>query len=382
MRAPALQTILLTVSALLMPVASLLIPVGSFKSDPGQAVTPPGVFFSIWGLVIIGCSAVALLAWVHPDSETVRRVGWPLVVAQAGFSVWLVFAHVKDTYVVIGSIATVVIFGIILTSLLIALARLRTAPSAPFRWLVAGTVGLYAGWSSAAIWLNITTVLPAALADSQIVQTAGVAAAAIGVTAVILTLRPAPSYPGAAIWALVGHRPVGVHLLGVEPVRGCRDRHSRCRLRGAQKRPYPYEKGNTMADVEGDGTQVSPWVLKTPPGTSSYTLYRDEAHTPPILVCTVRKTVLHYDLRCIEDLHAMLKVHGDWMELGSADEQNPARDGTVEAWARSEQNPIGGWYGLKKGLRGRFAMYVPPLLEALGLAEVEHNARGNRMRAR
>jgi hypothetical protein len=111
-------------------------------------------------------------------------------------------------------------------------------------------------------------------------------------------------------------------------------------------------------------------------------MYRDEKANPPALVCIVGKTELRYYLRCLEDLHAMLKAHGDWMPLGSADEQKPAAEGTVEAWGRSPDNPVGGWYGLKKGLRGRFGMYVPPLMEALGLAEVEHNPRNNRMRAR
>ena len=129
------------------------------------------------------------------------------------------------------------------------------------------------------------------------------------------------------------------------------------------------------------GTKESPWLLKTPPGTSDYEMYRDEAANPPALVCVVGKTELRYHLRCIEDLHAMLKEHGDWMPLGSADEQKPAAEGTVEAWGRSPTNPVKGWYGLKKGLRGRFGMYLPPLLEALGLAEVEHNPRNNRMRA-
>ncbi len=130
------------------------------------------------------------------------------------------------------------------------------------------------------------------------------------------------------------------------------------------------------------GTKENPWVLKTPSGTAEYTMYKDEAHEPPILVCTVGKTVLHYDLRCINDLHEMLKKHGGWMELGSADEQKPAKEGTVEAWGRSAENPVGGWYGLKKGLRGRFGMYLPPLMEALGLVELEHNAKNNRMRAK
>jgi hypothetical protein len=130
------------------------------------------------------------------------------------------------------------------------------------------------------------------------------------------------------------------------------------------------------------GTKANPWTLKTPPGTADYTMYIDEAHEPPILVCTVGSTVLHYDLRCINDLHEMLKKHGDWMELGSADEQKPAKEGTVEAWGRSPDNPIKGWYGLKKGLRGRFGMYLPPLMEVLGLVELEHNAKNNRMRAK
>jgi len=137
----------------------------------------------------------------------------------------------------------------------------------------------------------------------------------------------------------------------------------------------------TQNEAQGQGTKDEPWLLATPSGSSAYTLYRDDAHDPPVLVCTVGKTVLLYDARCIEDLHAMLKQHGDWMELGSADEQKPAKEGTVEAWGRSPTNPIGGWYGLKKGLRGRFAMYIPPLLEVLGVAEVEHQTRGNRMRA-
>jgi hypothetical protein len=134
--------------------------------------------------------------------------------------------------------------------------------------------------------------------------------------------------------------------------------------------------------MSGSGTTDDPWVLQTPPGTSTYTLHHDETAEPPMLVCTVGSTVLRYDARCIDDLHAMLRERGDWMELGSADENKPAKEGTVEAWARSDSNPIGGWYGMRKGYRGRFAMYVPPLLEELGLVELEHNARNNRVRAR
>ncbi|HKZ24765.1 MAG TPA: hypothetical protein VJ398_03135 [Acidimicrobiia bacterium] len=134
--------------------------------------------------------------------------------------------------------------------------------------------------------------------------------------------------------------------------------------------------------MAGSGTKDDPWILKTPPGTSEYQMYRDETGSPPAIVCQVGATQLRYDLRAIEDLAAMLKTHGDWMPLGSADEQKPAPPGSVEAWARSADNPVGGWYGLKKGLRGRFGMYMPPLMEALGLAEVTHDARNNQMRAK
>ena len=132
--------------------------------------------------------------------------------------------------------------------------------------------------------------------------------------------------------------------------------------------------------AEGEGTKASPWQLKTPPGTAEYQAYRDPEAEPPALVVQVGKTQLRYHLRAIDDLKAMLAKHGDWMLLGSADEQKPASDGTVEAWGRAANNPVKGWYGLKKGLRGRFGMYVPPVLEALGLAEVEHLPKNNRMR--
>jgi hypothetical protein len=129
------------------------------------------------------------------------------------------------------------------------------------------------------------------------------------------------------------------------------------------------------------GTKENPWLLKTPPLSSDFTMHKESKDDKDILVCTVGKTILHYEYRCIKDLHKLLKELGDWMELGSADEQKPAKDGTVEAWGRSENNPVGGWYGLKKGFRGRFGMYVPPLMEKLGLAEVTHDAKNNKMRA-
>ncbi len=137
-----------------------------------------------------------------------------------------------------------------------------------------------------------------------------------------------------------------------------------------------------MTGTPGNGTRAQPWLLKTPSLLSEFTAFRDEAASPPALIVQVGKTELRYHLRCLDDLAAMLKAHGDWVPLGSADEQKPAAPGTVEAWGRAPDNPVGGWYGLKKGLRGRFANYVPPVMETLGHAEVEHNAKGNRMRAK
>jgi hypothetical protein len=134
--------------------------------------------------------------------------------------------------------------------------------------------------------------------------------------------------------------------------------------------------------MTGSGTKDDPWVLTTAPGTSDYTMYRDDAADPPQLVCQVGSTKLAYHASAVDDLRGWLREQGDWVPLGAADEQKAAADGTVEAWGRSESNPVGGWYGLRKGYRGRFGMYLPPLLEALGLAELEHNPRNNRIRAR
>ncbi len=151
-------------------------------------------------------------------------------------------------------------------------------------------------------------------------------------------------------------------------------------LKMKQKQFQIQNKSNNM--TYKIGTKESPMVLKTPPLTSEYTMHVDQKDGNDVLVCTVGKTVLLYNISILEDMHKMLKDYGDWMELGSADEQKPAKEGTVEAWGRSEDNPVGGWYGLKKGLRGRVGMYIPPLMEALGLAEVTHEAKGNKMKAK
>jgi hypothetical protein len=130
-----------------------------------------------------------------------------------------------------------------------------------------------------------------------------------------------------------------------------------------------------------EGTKEEPWKLTTPPGSSTYEMYEDKDSDPPALVCVVGSTTLKYRLSAVKDLRAWLVQQGDWVPLGAADENKPAADGTVEAWGRSEENPVKGWYGLRKGYRGRFGMYLPPLLEHLGLAQVTHDARNNKMRA-
>ena len=133
--------------------------------------------------------------------------------------------------------------------------------------------------------------------------------------------------------------------------------------------------------MSGSGTAEEPWVLTTAPGSSQYTMFRDESGDEPVLVCQVGSTTLRYRAGAIDDLHAMLVDYGDWMPLGAADEKKEPAGDTVEAWGRSPDNPVGGWYGLRNGYRGRFGMYLPPLLEELGLVELEHNPRNNRVRA-
>lgn len=132
----------------------------------------------------------------------------------------------------------------------------------------------------------------------------------------------------------------------------------------------------------GEGTAEDPWLLKTPPGSSHYEAWRDETAEPPALIVQVGKTRLSYQLRALEDAAAMLAERGDWVELGNADEGKPVKEGSLEAWARDDANPVGGYYGLRKGYRGRFANYVAPVLELLGYAELEHKPRGNRLKVR
>ena len=57
--------------------------------------------------------------------------------------------------------------------------------------------------------------------------------------------------------------------------------------------------------AKAKGSPTDPWVLKTPPGTSEFTMHREALNGTDILVCTVGKTVLHYEYRCIKDLHDM-----------------------------------------------------------------------------
>lgn len=203
MKSSPLCLALLTLTALAMPVTSITVPVASFESGPGQAVTPPGIFFSIWGLIIIGCIAVAIAGWSDSASAPLRAVAWPLVIAQAGFSMWLVFAGLQSSSVVLSAIGTVLTFGVILASLVIALRRLETVTGRR-RWLFAVTVGLYAGWSSAAIWLNAETALPAAWADSSLLQAVAIAGAGATAVVIILGVRPGIAYAATVSWALVG----------------------------------------------------------------------------------------------------------------------------------------------------------------------------------
>jgi hypothetical protein len=133
--------------------------------------------------------------------------------------------------------------------------------------------------------------------------------------------------------------------------------------------------------MTGSGTKDDPWQLTTAPGSSAYTMYRDDDVDPPLLVCQVGSTSLTYDARAIDDLHTWLREQGDWVPLGAADEKKDAQPGTVEAFGRADDNPVGGWYGQRKGYRGRFGMYLPPLLEELGLVELTHDARNNSVRA-
>lgn len=131
--------------------------------------------------------------------------------------------------------------------------------------------------------------------------------------------------------------------------------------------------------ASGNGTEDDPWKLNTPLGKAEFEMHIDE--DKDVLHCQVGKTWLHYRRTALDDLHAMLMEHGDWMELGNKDEKAETKPGTVEHWARSEDNPVKGWYGLRKGYRGRFASYVSPVLARLGKVEFEKRGRSVWVRA-
>lgn len=191
-----MRRILLTITAVGMVLSSTLVAFDA--SGPGESITPPGPFFAIWGLIIALCMAVAATSWWRTNPALIDAIGWPLIVAQLGFTVWLFMASAGS------ALGTVAVFAVILAALLIAMARLRTVPSGPGRDLAAAAVGMYAGWSSAAIWLNIVTTLPAPIADRTPVQAAGLVAAGLTAAAVIGFLRPSIAYPGAVAWGLIG----------------------------------------------------------------------------------------------------------------------------------------------------------------------------------
>jgi len=198
-----LQRMLLTVAAVGMAFSSVLV---SFDADgPGDVITPPGPFFAIWGLIIALCLAVAAWAWWRPNPMLVARIGWALIVAQLGFTVWLFVAAAGS------GIGTVAVFEVILASLMVAMARLRGVPPGPGVRLAGAAIGLYAGWSSAAIWLNIVTTLPTRFAESTSVQCAGLMGAAVTAAAVLRLLRPSAAYPAAVAWGLIG---IGVSAFG------------------------------------------------------------------------------------------------------------------------------------------------------------------------
>lgn len=193
-----MRPVLLTVTAVGMLASSALSPFNGSEFGPGAAITPPGGFFAIWGVVIALCLAVAAMSWRRDHTPVFDAAGWPLVIAQLGFSAWLLVASYSS------GPGTVAVFAVILGALLIGMARLRAVAPQPGLSLVNATIGLYAGWSSAAIWLNVITTSPARIGDSPVAQAAALAGAGITATLVLKWLRPSVAYPAAVAWALVG----------------------------------------------------------------------------------------------------------------------------------------------------------------------------------
>ena len=174
--------------------------------------------------------------------------------------------------------------------------------------------------------------------------------------------------------------------LGESPRSGGSRRTSASAATSRRSSPSCDEVGSFRFDgrrvVSGAGTKDDPWQLKTPPLTSEYEMYLDERDGNDGDRVRRRQDDAALrrprDRRPARDARAARRLDGARAAPTSRSRRRRARS---RRGARRRDNPVGGWYGLKKGLRGRFGMYMPPLLEELGLAEVEHNPRNNRMRA-
>jgi hypothetical protein len=172
---------------------------------PDPAITPPAAAFAVW-TPIVGASLVYAIDQARPsrrDIPVLDEIAVPVALAFAGFSVWLVAAQGDAVWL------TVAVFFGMLAALLRALARLRAAGDAlpaETRALARAALGLYAGWSTVAVWVNLASALIAAGADPRATgwQAGILGAAAASAGAGAVWLRGSGPYVGAAVYGLSG----------------------------------------------------------------------------------------------------------------------------------------------------------------------------------
>jgi len=189
----------LLVTALTQALSSVLTSfTGQVGTDP--VVVPPGPFFAVWGLIIIGGLASALWGMPRPRATTApyARIQGPVALAQVGFTAWLLAAVHAPGWIV-------PVFLVMLAALAWSLrAIVLSSVDRITRVLLGTTVGLYTGWSAAAVWLNAATLLPAPAASDPVVLGLLLAGAVATLLAGVIGFRAQGGFVAAGMWALLG----------------------------------------------------------------------------------------------------------------------------------------------------------------------------------
>lgn len=172
-------------------------------SGPELLITPVGWAFSIWSVIYLLAIAQAIAVLVRGAGSVSRRLQVDQVVLYAGAAAWIVLAGLDSSAATAAALVVMLVAGV---DAVLEVTRLVLEP----RWLAVLTVsavGLYAGWVTAACFLNISTALVdagAVEADRVGWQLVVLGLAVLALLAVLVLSRGNLAYGAAGAWAMVG----------------------------------------------------------------------------------------------------------------------------------------------------------------------------------